>query len=234
VPKYVDKTVDVFYLYPSAYRKAALSDPMIGPVDDPVRLLRREGQRRQQGQAVPRCTLKPRASVPVLPDTFRVMDDTSTSRAHVTAVPARDPRVITLLAALTAELDSSGYTPSQTFGYSVEQLERAEVHLVAAPVGDRLVGVGGVELQDGGVAELKRFYVEPEHRGTGVADALIAALVDHAAARGVEVLRLETGDKQHAAISFYRRHGFAQVPRFEPYLSSETSVCMQRDLRSPV
>ncbi len=158
-----------------------------------------------------------------------LMDET-TSRMRVAAMPVRDPTVVAMLEALTAELAGSGYTPDQTFGYSVEQLERADVHLVGACVAGRLVGLGGVELQGRGVAELKRFYVEPEHRGTGVADALIAALVDHAAAHDVNVVRLETGDKQQAALSFYRRHGFAEVPRFEPYLSSETSVCMQREL----
>lgn len=157
------------------------------------------------------------------------MDET-TSRVPVAGVRVQDPDVIALLDALTAELASSGYTPDETFGYSAEQLERANVHLVGARVDGRLVGVGGVELQAGGVAELKRFYVEPGHRGAGVADALIAALVDHATAHDVTVVRLETGDKQHAALSFYRRHGFAEVPRFEPYLSSETSVCMQREV----
>jgi len=158
--------------------------------------------------------------------------DEKTSRMNVAAVRVRDSKVVELLEALTAELAGSGYTPEQTFGYSVEQLERAEVHLVGARVAGRLVGLGGVELQGDGVAELKRFYVEPEHRGTGVADALIAALVDHAAAHDVHVVRLETGDKQQAARSFYRRHGFAEVPRFEPYLASETSVCMQRETAS--
>jgi putative acetyltransferase len=157
------------------------------------------------------------------------MDET-TSRMRVAAVPVRDPTVVAMLEALTAELAGSGYTPDQMFGYSVEQLERTGVHLVGARVAGRLIGLGGVELQGGGVAELKRFYVEPGHRGTGVADALITALVEHAAAHDVNVVRLETGDKQQAALSFYRRHGFAEVPRFEPYLSSETSVCMQREL----
>jgi putative acetyltransferase len=31
-------------------------------------------------------------------------------------------------------------------------------------------------------------------------------------------------------MAFYRRHGFAEVPRFGPYVDSATSVCMQRDL----
>jgi putative acetyltransferase len=81
-----------------------------------------------------------------------------------------------------------------------------------------------------GVAELKRMYVVPQRRGSGAADAIMAALVEHARRHGVGVLRLETGDQQHAALGFYRRHGFAEVPRFPPYVASETSICMQREL----
>jgi putative acetyltransferase len=44
-------------------------------------------------------------------------------------------------------------------------------------------------------------------------------------------VRLETGDKQRAAIAFYRRRGFVEIPRFGPYIASQTSVCMQRRLR---
>jgi putative acetyltransferase len=70
----------------------------------------------------------------------------------------------------------------------------------------------------------------PAHRGQGVADAVIQALVEHAQAHGASAVRLQTGDKQHAAMRFYARHGFAVVPRFGPYVDSATSVCMQRDL----
>jgi putative acetyltransferase len=148
----------------------------------------------------------------------------------VAPVEVRDPDVLGLLDALTAELAGAGYSAAQTFGYSPERLAEAGVHLVGARVAGRLVGVAGVELQEAGVAELKRFFVTPEHRGAGVADALLTALLDHAAARGVTVVRLETGDRQRAAMAFYRRHGFVDVPRFGPYVDSETSVCLQRDL----
>ena len=145
-------------------------------------------------------------------------------------VTVRDPGVADLIHALTVELADGGYTDEETFGYSAEQLEASGVHLVGASVDGRLVGIGGVEVQDGGFAELKRFYVEPAHRGQGVADAVIEALAEHARARGAARLRLETGDKQHAAMGFYARHGFVVVPRFGPYVDSATSVCMQREL----
>lgn len=152
--------------------------------------------------------------------------------AEITVAPVgvRDPEVLDLIGALTVELAGGGYTPEQTFGYSAEQLERSGVHLVGARTDGRLVGIAGLERQGDGVAELKRFYVRPEHRGRGVADALISALVAHGRHHGVRLLRLETGDQQHAALRFYARHGFVEVPRFPPYTDSETSVCMQRDI----
>lgn len=147
-----------------------------------------------------------------------------------TVVPLRHPELLALAAALTVELAGGGYRGEETFGYSPEQLAASGVHLVGARVRGELVGIGGVEQQDDGVAELKRFFVVPAHRGTGAADAIMTALVGHAVEHGVRLLRLETGDQQQAAIRFYRRHGFAEVPRSGPYVTSATSVCMARDL----
>ena len=149
-------------------------------------------------------------------------------------VTVRDPGVADLIDALTVELTDGGYSDEETFGYSLDQLEKSGVHLVGVRSEGRLVGIGGVEVQDwpgtGRVAELKRFYVDPALRGQGVADALIEALVEHARTRGATTVRLETGDKQHAAMRFYARHGFEVVPRFGPYVDSATSVCLQRAL----
>lgn len=155
--------------------------------------------------------------------------DPAGERPVVTAVDPRNPAVAALVNELTAELAASGYTDEQTFGYSVERLAASGVHLVGARVDGELAGIGGLEVA-GTDGELKRFYVRPVHRGRGVADAVLDTLVAQARERGVVRLRLETGDLQHAAIAFYRRHGFAPIPRFGPYVDSATSYCMQRDL----
>ena len=155
-----------------------------------------------------------------------------TAPVQVAPAPVRDPRVLSLLDALTAELASAGYTPEQTFGYSADRLEQVGVHLVTAAAAEgRVVGIGGIEVH-GTEAELKRFYVVPDARGTGVAAALLHALIEYAHGNGVRLLRLETGDKQRAAIRFYRSHGFAEIPRFGPYVDSATSICMQQALAS--
>ena len=149
---------------------------------------------------------------------------------NVGPVSARD--VVALIDALTVELRSSGYAESEMFGYSVEQLEEGGVHLVAATVDGAMVGMGGVETADDGTAELKRFYVVPEHRGSGVAAAIMATLLDYARAAGARVVRLETGVKQQAAIRFYTRQGFTPIEPFGPYVGSASSVCMARSVHS--
>ena len=146
---------------------------------------------------------------------------------QVSPVGVSEPQVVALLDALTSEMAVEGYTAEQTFGYTPAQLQTANVYLVGASVDGWLAGMGGLELQADRVGELKRFFVTPEYRGTGVADAVLRALLDYARAHELDVVRLETGDKQRAAIAFYRRHGFVEIPRFGPYLTSETSVCMQ-------
>ena len=158
------------------------------------------------------------------------------SSCTVETVAPDDQEVRALLEALTAELATGGYASEQTYGYSADQLEQSGVHLVGARVAGSLVGIAGIEVQRTGLGELKRFFVRPEQRGTGVADALFAALLSHAAASQVRLLRLETGGKQHAAQVFNQRHGFAHVPRFGPYrnLSSRVRhVVVMRSVRPP-
>ena len=149
---------------------------------------------------------------------------------EVMPVSISGPQVAALLDSLTAELAVEGYTAEQTFGYTTEQLQSANVHLVGACVDGRLIGIGGLELQADEIGELKRFYVRPDRRGSGVGAAVLSALLEYARRRGLKLVRLETGDKQRAAIAFYRRHGFVDIPPFGPYVTSESSVCMQLQL----
>ena len=59
-------------------------------------------------------------------------------------------------------------------------------------------------------AELSAFYVRAEARGAGVADRLMASVVDAASERGVVQLELWVYAGNPRAIAFYRRHGFEQ------------------------
>ena len=58
------------------------------------------------------------------------------------------------------------------------------------------------------------FYVIPQAQGTGAADLLIAALVDHAVQAGIWQLELCVAETNTRAIAFYERHGFQRTGRW--------------------
>ena len=83
---------------------------------------------------------------------------------HIEVLSSPDPEVVSLLDALSAELAGGGYTASETFGYSVEQLQDRAVHLVGARTGTKLVGLGGLELQEGAIAPVWEHLVRRGQR----------------------------------------------------------------------
>ena len=66
--------------------------------------------------------------------------------------------------------------------------------------------------------------------GAGVAEAILGALESAARERGWSRLVLETGLEQRAAVRFYERAGFHEIPRFGYYVDAELSVCFEKSL----
>lgn len=96
----------------------------------------------------------------------------------------------------------------------------------------RAIGCGALRRLGPATAEIKRMYVTPESRGSGVATGLLHALEDAARDRGWTTLRLETGPAQPDAIRFYEREGYRRIPQFGAYVGAELSVCYERILPS--
>jgi putative acetyltransferase len=87
-------------------------------------------------------------------------------------------------------------------------------------------------------AEVKRMYVRDTVRGRGVAQALLVRLEQVARAAGLTVLRLETDDRQTAAMRLYRKAGFQLCPAFGDYgamtpSAIATSVFFEKRLDAP-
>lgn len=105
------------------------------------------------------------------------------------------------------------------------------VFLVARDAAGEPVGCAALRpLDEPGVAEVKRMYVRPAARGSGVARALLDAVEAAARERGMTRLVLETGTAQPEAIRFYLREGYAEIPRFGAYAGSDLSRCFARSL----
>jgi GNAT superfamily N-acetyltransferase len=79
-----------------------------------------------------------------------------------------------------------------------------------------------------GEVEMKRLYVREASRGSGVADELLEAVERAARGQGVPRIVIHTGDRQHAALRFYERHGYTPIPVFSPYEAVTYSLCFER------
>lgn len=111
------------------------------------------------------------------------------------------------------------------------------VFLVAFDVEDGrdpiAVGCGGLRALDSSHGEIKRMYVIPERRGTGISVAILRALEDEARARGWDRVVLETGDRQPDAMRLYEREGYTRIPNFGYYADSELSICYEKVFATP-
>jgi ribosomal protein S18 acetylase RimI-like enzyme len=86
--------------------------------------------------------------------------------------------------------------------------------LLLATVGANVVGCVGLRPRDRADAELKRLYVRPPARGTGIARALTVRALDHARARAYARVVLDTLPTMASAQALYASLGFREI---EPY-----------------
>ncbi|MDG4792979.1 GNAT family N-acetyltransferase [Micromonospora sp. WMMD1082] len=108
--------------------------------------------------------------------------------------------------------------------------ETVSVFLIARDGDGTALGCGGLRFLADDSAEIKRMYVTPSARGTGVATAILRALERAAGNAGVRTLLLETGTAQPDAMRFYEREGYRRIDNFGPYVDEPLSVCYARDL----
>jgi len=113
---------------------------------------------------------------------------------------------------------SAEYPPEQRHGLSIDAIFQPHVRFFIARLRGVAVGCGGVALFPD-YAEVKRMYVRDSARGQGVADVILARLEAEVRGVGLSVLRLETGDRQIAAMRLYARAGFQKCPAFGAYAS---------------
>jgi putative acetyltransferase len=144
--------------------------------------------------------------------------------------PWDDPAGTELRAAQRAELDAR-YGGDDHEPGRAPSAEDIDLFLVAVGRDDgRAIGCGALRQLDPSSVEIKRMYVVPGARGTGVAIGLLRALEAAAVERGWATVRLETGTPQPDAQRFYEREGYRQIPLFGTYVGSPLSVCYERRL----
>ncbi|MCC9194671.1 GNAT family N-acetyltransferase [Arthrobacter sp. zg-Y916] len=87
------------------------------------------------------------------------------------------------------------------------------------------LGCGGLRRLDESTAEVKRIYVLPYARGSGVATTVLSALEFRARAAGYGVITAEAGSAQSDGRKFYEHAGYMVVPNFGLYTGLPHSTC---------
>ncbi len=148
---------------------------------------------------------------------------------HVQFESPDQPDVRDLIAALDRYQDSL-YPPEARYALDIESLNLPNViFAVARTEMGQAVGCAAIVLE-GDRGELKRMYLEPTARGTGVAIELLAQLETRARAAGCKEVLLETGPLQPQALRFYARQGYERRGPFGSYPEHPLSVFMAKSL----
>jgi len=100
---------------------------------------------------------------------------------------------------------------------------------IASRDGEAL-GCGGIKHFADGIGEVKRMYVVPSARRSGVARVVLGEVEAEGRRRGYRELRLETGVRQPEAIALYRSAGFEPIPCWDLYADAPLSRCFAKQL----
>ena len=136
---------------------------------------------------------------------------------------------ITALLVQSHALMQSLYSEEENHYLSVAALCQKDVRFFAAQIDGVYVGCAALALKEG-YSELKSMFAHPQHRGKGVAKALIAALEQEAILLGFDLMLLETGELLKEAVTLYTKFGFIRRGPFGDYGDDSASVFMEKSL----
>jgi GNAT superfamily N-acetyltransferase len=141
------------------------------------------------------------------------------------------PTAADLIAALNAELSKTYPEPGAThFRLGPEEVAEGKGVFVVALYGGKAAGCGALRTLGEGIGEIKRMYVRPDQRGSGIGRRVLAALEAEARALGLTRIVLETGLRQGAALGLYETAGYLRIPAYGEYVDSPLSVCLAKEL----
>lgn len=92
---------------------------------------------------------------------------------------------------------------------------------------DKVIGVCALFNTSGGIYELARMAVAPEHQGKGYGNQLVELCLQKARAIGARTVYLVSNTKLEPALSLYKKYGFRIVSTAQHPVYSRANVMME-------
>ena len=123
------------------------------------------------------------------------------------------------------------YSPWSSGQYREEISAPTRHFIVALDGAQRIIGYAGVFALEGTAADILTVGVIPEHRGQGIARALMALITEWAKTQGSNAMMLEVKIDNLEAISLYETLGYIKLNIRKNYFGSGLdALVMRKDL----
>lgn len=126
------------------------------------------------------------------------------------------------ISSYVAELASrfdAGFDPAKGNSLSEAEMRPPYGYLLLARLDGEAVGCGALKRLDAEAAEIKRVWVAPSQRGSGLAGKLMDRLEDLARELGYRTVKLDTNRTLTEAQAMYRKRGYREIAPYNdnPY-----------------
>ncbi|MGL4338818.1 MAG: GNAT family N-acetyltransferase [Rhodoglobus sp.] len=154
---------------------------------------------------------------------------------HIARVEWSDPRAVALRDAMQLEMDALYRNPAtasvpEVLPEGIFAVDPAEVVVTLLALHDG-AAVGHAALRPYQESfEVKKVFVDSNHRGLGIARMLMEELDLIARQNGVHRLVLQTGTLQGEAIRLYERLGYQKIAPFRNYGLLTRGLCYAKAL----
>ena len=120
------------------------------------------------------------------------------------------------------------YSPWSASQYKEEFSSPTRHFVVALDEAQNIVGYAGVFAPGGAEADVLTVGVVPDHRGKGIAKALIALITDWAKAQGSTAMMLEVKTDNSEAIGLYESLGYSKLNIRKDYFGAGLDAQVMR------
>jgi ribosomal-protein-alanine N-acetyltransferase len=140
----------------------------------------------------------------------------------------RDANAFDLPVFVSLDKDLFPYSPWSASQYKEEFSSPTRHFVVALDQEENIIGYAGVFAPGAAEADILTVGVVPNHRGQGIAKALMALLTDWANAQGSTAMMLEVKSDNHEAIGLYESLGYLKLNVRKDYFGTGLDAQVMR------